>query len=108
MDWPPKIEVGDRVHAGVSSPDTGVVLRITKNRRWATVQWDSNGTRRYQMAYLFSVTRSLTEWVLFKLGKFSCPSCGYETEAAGAVCHMCSMPSDTDPLTPPPPGARGA
>ncbi len=82
-EWPPQIEVGDRVHWGVSSPDTGIVLKIQKNRKRARVQWDKNGTSWVPMDVLFSVTRSLTEWAVFKRGQTPCVSCGYE------VCRLC-------------------
>ena len=86
--WPPRIEVGDRVHWGVSSPDTGIVIGITKNRRWARVTWDHNGTRRTPMDQLFSVTRSLTEWSVYKAGKKPCVKCGYDTGTDG-LCRIC-------------------
>lgn len=87
--WPPEIEVGDRVHCGVTSPDTGVVLSITKNRRWARVQWDKNGTHRQPMDRLFSVTRSLTEWVSYKRGKAPCVSCGYPRDSRDGRSRKC-------------------
>lgn len=90
--WPPPdIVVGTRVHWGVSSPDTGVVLKITKNGRRARVRWDRNGERWEPMDKLFSVTRSLTEWHVYKQGKRPCRRCGYrhEPHTRGGICRLC-------------------
>lgn len=86
--WPPRIEVGDRVHWAVSSPDTGVVLKIQKNRRRARVQWDHNGVKWVEMSNIHSVTRSLTEWQLLRRGKTPCRLCGYEADGDG-LCGPC-------------------
>ena len=90
-EWPLQIEIGDRVHWGVSSPDTGIVLSITKNRKWAKVQWDTNRTRRERMEDLFSVTRSLTEWCEYKRGKIPCPSCGHTNGSGEETCDLCRL-----------------
>lgn len=90
LEWPTPIVVGDRVHCGITSPDTGVVLAITKNGRRAKVQWDHNGVRWRSMDELFCVTRSLTEWVSYRRGEKPCPMCGYPLWPDGS-CHLCDV-----------------
>lgn len=90
-DWPPRIEVGNRVHHGISSPSTGIVLSIDKKRVWARVAWDhGNGTRREHLPRLFSVTRSLTEWACHRLKERPCRKCGYRVwEPRKRLCGLC-------------------
>lgn len=98
--WPMQIQVGDLVHpVGITSPDVGEVLWISKTRKTAKVDWRSWRAKRHPMDQLGSVCRSLTELISYQRGKTPCTSCGYPLEEAwgneqpvdGQTCRLCEV-----------------
>lgn len=86
-----KLKVGDRVHWGVSCPDTGIITRFTKDMKYAYVKWDQNEIRRELVDRLFNVTRSLTAWDIYRDGNIPCEECEMrEAQESRPICWVCN------------------
>lgn len=93
--WQDPIAVGDRVFCGNTCPATGLVVRLSKNGRWAWVAFEQQGVpekpQRRPMAELLEVTASLSKYVHWSRGGRPCAraGCCHAAEPKRRVCWTC-------------------